>query len=270
MSIGDEINCCSEDLGIEKGMSYRELRDIILNRLLEYDKHIDRPRDVENAVLNSIDSVYHEKGLNKALILIAFALYGVDLKDTHYAKFYRLDKDVEKLEAGEYDDQLTEEDKRFIKEDMEEIKRRAGKFKVKPRSYKKGSYNYLGIRNGQSYRGYVNGIIDDLKEYLDIESTPWQAIAACFEYTESITEENGLNLAFSEIAKMLFEMEVGEVDKAVAVPACTALSEMESGEYDFLLTQEDIEEMHKDGEKIKRYCKEHDILNLEEFNFKLD
>ena len=269
MSIGNEINCYSGDLGIEKGMSYRELRDIILNRLLEYDKHINRPRDVERAVINSLHTLYCSAGLNTAIITMALALYGVDLKDARCARCYRADKSFRKLEAGEYDDQLTQEDKQFIKEDMEEIRRRAGKFKVKPRSYKKGSYNYLGVVDGYSYRDYVDGTIDSLNRYLTREKIPWNARVLYLD-ENYIVEENGLEMAFCEIASMLFEMEVGEVDKAVAVPACTALSEMESGEYDFLLTQEDIEEMHKDGEKIKRYCKEHDILNLEEFNLKVD
>ena len=67
MSEEREINCYSGDLGIEKGMSYKELRDVILNPLLKHEKHISNFWNIEKTVIHSAESVCYSDVLNAAI-----------------------------------------------------------------------------------------------------------------------------------------------------------------------------------------------------------
>lgn len=106
--------------------------------------------------------------------------------------------------------------------------------------------------------------LDSFKQFLKEGCTVLQAVNGTYYHGYDVyMDENGMEKFVAMLAGMLFMMEHGDVEADQAYGTNYDINDFETGDYDDLFTEKDLQEIKKDIKTVKEYLKKHPEL-LEE------
>ena len=118
---------------------------------------------------------------------------------------------------------------------------------------------------GDEYAEAKECLFESFNQYLKSGCTVWQSVNAELYYgLEEDMDENGMEKFVAMISGMLFQIEHNDVEPDLAYGTNWDIKDFETGNYDDLFTEKDLQLLKADIQIIKDYlCKHSELLNEE-------